>query len=137
MTRKRKNIWSNGFEAWSYVILFSITIVIPVCITITQGGLLLHVSILFNTMVIIRDYLIWITYKPRTRGYLKKCVTGLTTSIISAMYNISQIFCIASIDGYERIVVLDIISVILLCIPIFIALSEGLAYAKAGFNDTK
>ena len=124
----RQYIYKNGFEAWSYVIISIITMIIPILLYINSGGIGLYLTMFINTTVVLREYIMLLSEEKMGKTFFKKCIIGLIGIVPTWMYSLGMMMYIAGVDPPIRWLIADSIAVGLLMCPVIIAGIEGAKY---------
>lgn len=134
--RTKRFIYENGADAFSYLVIFVVTVVFPAIISFIVDSIpSLLLTMFINSIGLIREYVFLVKYKNVSKRFWIERLIGTLTSIVIAVYSIGALSFILLDIWVKPISVLNGIFASLFLSPGIIAAIEGILYLKKSYND--
>lgn len=132
---RKKFIYDSGIDAFSYVIVFIVSVIVPTIISIAvDEAMAVLLTMLINAVGIVRDYGLLLKYEKAYSKFWFKRLLGLLISCVIILYSVIALCCLFNDIGSDTIRSLNIVASILFFEPCVIAVYEGILYLKMDYN---
>ena len=129
-------IYKDSVDAFSYLGVFLLSVVIPTAISLaTDNILLLLLAIFINSIGLMREYILLVKCKKVGKRFWVERLIGIALSVIIALYSVVALLFIANEFGQAVFNALNVICSILFLYPGVIASIEGILYIKQDYGN--
>lgn len=132
----KKFIYESGLDAFSYLIVFLLSIVCPTIISwIIDEVPLLLLTMFINSMGLSREYILLIKNKKVGKRYWIERLLGITISVLTMVYSVGALLFLVNDLGTGILQCLNIVFSVLFLCPGVISALEGILYIKKDYDE--
>ena len=134
--RAKSFIFSGGVDAFTYLLVFILSMLIPSIISwVLSQDLLLLLTMAINSIGLIREYLLLYQFKKVTRGFWVERLVGVSISFLLFAYSISAMMFVLQDINPPLFRYLNVVFSILFCFPGVISAMEGIIYITNDYKE--
>lgn len=132
----KRFIYENAMDAFSYLIIFSVTVLLPSIVSLVVDSVpSLLLTMFINSVGLGREYVLLVKYKNVSSRFWVERLVGCAIASVIAVYSIAALSFTLLELGSEVIKTLNVLFSLLFLSPGVIAGFEGILYLKKSYNE--
>lgn len=129
-------IYKSISEALSYVVLVSLSFIVPSLIEIWDSDTKFYLTIFINAAIIFREYALLFRNKDVPRTYWMKRLIGIAAETVAGLYGLVLMLIYATQDCIPSwVIIFNVLILLMACIPMSFSVEECVYYIKSDYHD--